>query len=80
MAFFFDGGRGEHSDIGAVRNGDGALDVLIIALLMAFALAVWFLCGSVRPMFDATNPSLMAHPAPASGPYHATPSSQVDTP
>ncbi len=78
MALFFDGDRDDHSDVGAARNGDGALDVLIIALLIAFAFGVWLLCGSVRPMLDDTNPSLMTHPAPASGPYHASPPSQPD--
>jgi hypothetical protein len=74
MPFFSDGGRNDRSDFGVDgRDGDGALDALIIVLLVAFAFALWFLCGTVRPILDNTNPSLMAHPAPASGPYTVGP-------
>lgn len=76
MPFFSDGGRNDRSDFGVDRrDGDGALDVLIIVLLIAFTFAIWFLCGTMRPLLDNTNPTLMAQPAPASGPYAATPAS-----
>ncbi|HML30855.1 MAG TPA: hypothetical protein PKE16_18845 [Hyphomicrobium sp.] len=72
MALFSSRDHENGSDFGVdTRDGDGALDALIILLLVAFTFALWFLCGAVRPMLADTNPSLMAHPAPASGPYVA---------
>ncbi|MET0639004.1 MAG: hypothetical protein ABWZ19_03190 [Hyphomicrobium sp.] len=66
MAFFSHGGKDRSSDFHVdVRDGDGALDALIIFLLVAFACGVWFLCGTVRPALYETNPSLMAHPGSA---------------
>ncbi|MFA5955491.1 hypothetical protein [Hyphomicrobium sp.] len=72
MALFSDGNRNDHSDFGIdVRDGDGALDALIILLLIAFAFGIWFVSGTVRPALYDTNPSLIAHPVPASGPYYS---------
>ncbi len=71
MSLFSDSNRNDRTDFGIdVRDGDGALDALIIVLLFAFAFGIWFLCGTVRPALYDTNPSLMAHPAPA---YSANP-------
>lgn len=72
MALFSGRDHDNGSDFGLhTHDGDGALDALIILLLVAFTFALWFLCGAVRPMLADANPSLMAHPVPASGPYTA---------
>ncbi len=72
MALFSDSNRNDRSDFGIdVRDGDGALDALIILLLIAFAFGIWFLSGTARQVLYDTNPSLIAHPAPASGPYYS---------
>ncbi|MBS0252143.1 MAG: hypothetical protein JSR78_13875 [Proteobacteria bacterium] len=72
MALYSGGDRDDNPRFGVgMREGDGVIDVLIILLLVGFSLALWFVCGALRPMLDDPNPSLMAHPAPASGPYIA---------
>ena len=82
MHFFSDGDSTERADLGgSEREHHGALDASIILLLIAFTFGIWFLCGAVRPMLADTNPSLIAHPAPASGPYTAdSTSSRIDLP
>jgi hypothetical protein len=66
MAIFFDSGRKDRSDIdNAMRAGDGALNLVVVLLLIAFALGSWYLYGSVRPDMDNTNPSLLTQPAPS---------------
>lgn len=68
----YSGDRNDNSEFGVgMRDGEGVLDALIILLLVGFSFVLWFVGGALRPMLDDTNPSLMAHPAPASGPYIA---------
>jgi hypothetical protein len=64
MAILFDSSRKDHSD-SAMRAGDGLLNAVVVILLVVFAFGSWYFYGSVRPMVDSTNPSLMVQAAPA---------------
>jgi hypothetical protein len=67
MAILFDSSRKDHSD-SAMRAGDGLLNAVVVILLVVFAFGSWYFYGSVRPMVDNTNPSLMVQAAPQSAP------------
>ncbi len=66
MATLFDSSRKDHSDAGsAMRAGDRLLNAVVVVLLIVFAFGSWYFYGSVRPVVDNTNPSLMVQPASA---------------
>lgn len=69
MAILFHTTRKDRSDVdSAMRAGDGALNAVVVILLIVFALGSWYFYGSVRPVVDNTNPSLMVQPAPEPSP------------
>jgi hypothetical protein len=61
-------------DVGdAMRAGDGVLNAVVVLLLILFALGSWYFYGSVRPVADNANPSLMVQPAPKPEPHPVNP-------
>ncbi len=76
MATLFDSSRKDHSDAGsAMRAGDRLLNAVVVVLLVVFAFGSWYFYGSVRPVMDNTNPSLMVQPEPALQSGHSVSSS-----
>ena len=72
MAILFGSGGKERPDVDdAMRAGDGALNAVVILLLILFVFGSWYFYGSVRPVVDNTNPSLMVQSAPIPEPHPA---------
>ncbi len=45
-----------------MRAGDGALNAVMVILLIVFVLGSWYFYGRVQPVADNTNPGLMVQP------------------
>jgi hypothetical protein len=74
MAILFGSSSKERSSVDdAMRAGDGVLNAVVVLLLILFGLGSWYFYGSVPPVVDNTNPSLMVQPAPTPEPHQAIP-------